>query len=244
MNLTYISVDKPIYLKGYNLNGVVNIANLQGCKLTGLGKYNVSGDITTLLNEVGGVKDLTPYGNGVFGLLFAEYDGIPCVDIVDASKLILSATTLAEFCYYYMFHGCTSLVTPPELPATTLAKHCYGEMFENCTSLTTAPILPATELAANCYGGMFAHCTSLVTAPELPATTLAYWCYNNMFADCKSLNYIKCLATDISADGCTKDWVENVLSPTGTFVKHSDMNDWTTSYDGIPEGWTVEDAEI
>ena len=47
----------------------------------------------------------------------------------------LPVTTLAEYCYYGMFQGCTGLTTAPELPATTLAKACYCNMFNYCSSL-------------------------------------------------------------------------------------------------------------
>ena len=62
-----------------------------------------------------------------------------------------------------------------------------------------------------------------------------------MFKDCTNLNYIKCLATDISATGCTTDWVSGVAA-TGTFVKDPSMSSWTVdSVSGIPTGWTVVD---
>ena len=63
-------------------------------------------------------------------------------------------------------------------------------------------------------------------------------CYYGMFRNCTKINYIKCLATDISAPSCTTSWVSGV-APTGTFVKAASMNDWTTGTSGIPEGWTV-----
>ena len=91
---------------------------------------------------------------------------------------------MGNYCYRYMFHGCTALTTAPELPATTLANYCYQNMFYGCTSLTTAPALPATTLGNGCYSGMFHGCTALTTAPELPATTLASYCYQNMFYGC------------------------------------------------------------
>lgn len=153
---------------------------------------------------------------------------------------ILPATTLAERCYERMFGDCTSLTTAPVLPATTLANECYLMMFHN-TSLTTAPALPATTLAEACYFNMFYDCTSLTTVPSLPATTLVKQCYQNMFCNCSSLNYIKCLATDISAYKCTESWVDGVPS-SGTFVKASSMNNWTTGVNGIPTGWTVQNA--
>ena len=75
-------------------------------------------------------------------------------------------------------------------------------MFSGCTSLTTAPELPINSLAPTCYNYMFAGCTSLTQAPELPATELQSFCYASMFAGCISLNYIKMLATDITAENC------------------------------------------
>ena len=86
-------------------------------------------------------------------------------------------TDVPEWCYSYMFGGCTSLTQAPELPATTLTNKCYFHMFEGCISLTQAPDLPATTLADYCYDNMFYGCTSLTQAPELPATTLASGCY-------------------------------------------------------------------
>jgi hypothetical protein len=164
-----------------------------------------------------------------------------CTGLISAENIILPATTLVDCCYYEMFYGCTNLTTAPALPATTLATKCYDGMFKGCTSLTTAPELPAITLSTDCYMGMFNGCTSLTTAPALPATTLVTNCYNGMFSDCISLNYIKCLATNISATSCTTDWVGRVAS-TGTFVKAASMAGWTTGRDGIPSGWTVQDA--
>ena len=162
-----------------------------------------------------------------------------CSSLVTGPSILL-ATTLAYQCYSGMFNGCTSLTTAPELPATTLATSCYASMFANCGSLTTAPALPATTLIDFCYNQMFLNCTGITQAPELPAATLKYGCYQGMFKGCSSLNYIKCLATSISANSCTTDWV-NGVAPTGTFVKNGSMTDWTIGNNGIPIGWIVED---
>ena len=162
-----------------------------------------------------------------------------CTNLTTAPQL--PTTTLAEGCYNQMFYGCTSLTTAPELPATELAVNCYFCMFGGCTNLTTAPELPATTLTRSCYHRMFDRCTSLTTAPELPATTLAESCYQQMFQNCTSLNSITCLATDISASSCTGYWVENVSS-TGIFKKAENMTSWTNGVNGIPNGWTVQDA--
>ena len=153
----------------------------------------------------------------------------------------LPVNTLADNCYYQMFHYCTSLTTAPELPATTLAQNCYENMFSGCTSLTTAPELPATTLADSCYYGMFSGCTSLTTAPELPATTLTNSCYTVMFSGCSNLNYIKAMFTTKPSIPYTTNWVSGVAS-TGTFVKNSAATWNVTGNHGVPYGWTVQTA--
>lgn len=160
-----------------------------------------------------------------------------CTGLTTAPKL--PATTLAARCYRSLFEGCTGLTTVPLLPATTLAEECYREMFSSCTGLTSVPELPATTLATGCYRSMFNSCLGLTSAPLLPATTLAEVCYYRMFDSCGQLNYVKCLATDMTATGCTTNWLRGVAS-TGTFVKDANTT-WSTGGDGIPSGWTIED---
>ena len=224
--------------------------------------FEIEGNIMSLIYGDDFKNKLTISSTYAFASLFSE-----CVNLVSSENLILPATTLNIMCYADMFNGCASLTTAPALPATTLASNCYASMFKGCTSLTTAPALPATTLAYQCYGQMFWSCTSLTTAPDLPATTLTDSCYRqmfygctslatapalpattlisscyyNMFYGCSSLNYIKCLAIDISASYSTYYWVDGVAA-TGTFVKAAGMTKWRTGKDGIPSGWTVQDA--
>jgi len=157
----------------------------------------------------------------------------------------------AAYAFYKLFQNKTGFTfgAPDDLqhialpvPANGLQDSIYREMFYGCTSMTTPPRLPATTLANNCYRYMFYGCTSLTTAPELPATTLAQYCYERMFYSCTRLNYIKCLATNISAFFGLANWVSGVAS-NGTFVKHPDAT-WPTGVYGIPTGWAIEDAVI
>ena len=201
-------------------------------------RYEAQGNTMSLLygENFSGQTSLSGKDYALYGLFIAN------TNVTSAENLVLPATTLTDYCYQYMFQGCSSLTTAPSvLPATTSAGSCYNSMFNGCTSLTTAPELPATTLANGCYSNMFYGCSSLTTAPELPATTLKYGCYQNMFRNCSSLNYIKCLATDISANNCTSNWVNGVAS-SGTFVKDASMTGWTSGVNGIPNGWTVVDA--
>ena len=149
------------------------------------------------------------------------------------------ATTLADFCYRYMFNGCTSLTKAPELPATILAGTCYEYMFSGCTSLTQAPALPATTLANYCYRYMFNGCTSLTKAPALPATTLADFCYECMFKGCTSLKISTTQSSEyptawrIPSSGTISstftNWNYDMLTGTGgTFTSNPSIN--TTYY--------------
>lgn len=220
------------------------------------GRFEVEGNAMTLRDGTTGGTVLSDYQfrnlfNGATGLTSAENLVLPATTLVQwcyygmfqgCSSLTtapaLPATTSAFYCYSYMFGACTSLTTAPALPATALVEGCYYGMFDSCTSLTTAPALPATALTEYCYQQMFRDCTSLTTAPALSATTLVRYCYRYMFQNCTSLNSITCLATNISAVSCTKNWL-NGVSSTGTFTKAASMNDWSSGISGIPTGWSV-----
>ena len=169
---------------------------------------------------------------------YAMFSG-GCSSLSSAPE-VLPATTVYESSYQNMFWSCTSLTTAPALPATTLAKDCYRYMFWGCTNLESVPELPATTLAEGCYYNMFGSCSAIESAPELPAATLADSCYFAMFESSPNLQYVKCLATNITASGCVNYWLSGVAGQ-GTFIKASDVQ-WPTGASGIPEGWTVEDA--
>jgi hypothetical protein len=161
---TPITINKRTYFKDFN-NTENNYLSLKGL-------CNVGGNIETLLGEM---KDYYAYK------LFVNSD------IIDASNLILPATTLSKYAYRAMFYGNKYLIKTPTLPATNLDRYCYYGMFQGCTSLVSAPSLPATSLRGECYAEMFKGCTSLVNAPSLPATWVAQYSYYGMFEDCSSL---------------------------------------------------------
>ena len=163
-----------------------------------------------------------------------------CTSLTAAPEL--PATTLEDSCYISMFNGCSNLDVAPELPATILADGCYTSMFEGCTSLTKAPELPATILTDGCYAYMFKNCANLTSAPVLHADSLTMDCYKQIFWGCSRLDYIKCLATDISATYSTTQWVNNVAA-SGKFVMDKNMGDWTRGVNGIPANWTIDSIQ-
>ena len=217
-----------------NCNYLINASNLI-LPATTLTKY-CYGEMFAECTNLTSAPELpaTTLARSCYEDMFSE-----CTNLTSAPKL--PATTLADYCYAGMFYQCTNLTSAPELPATTLAEHCYSGMFHGCTGLTTAPELPATTLQSLCYNGIFYNCTNLTTAPELPATTLAYSCYWQMFRGCTRLNYIKAMFTTTPSDSYTWNWVDGV-SATGTFVKNSAAQWDVSGVNGIPEGWTVQNA--
>ena len=224
------------------------------------GKIAASGDVTSLINGVGGDVDLTGK-NYCFCRIFYNCTALTQAPNLPSTKISnycyahmfegctsltgapnLPAMTIADYCYYYTFYNCSALTTVPTvLPATTLAKSCYANMFYSCISLTNAPALPATELSISCYSNMFNGCSSLTTAPELLAITLAKSCYVYMFAGCTNLNYIKAMFTTTPGISYTDSWVQGV-SQTGTFIKNSAASWNVTGNSGIPSDWTVQTA--
>ena len=131
-----------------------------------------------------------------------------------------SATALeAKNAFYGLFAGAEKLVNNAErllvLPATTLTEGCYQDMFNGCKGIEKAPELPAPKLEKNCY--------------------------QEMFYDCAKLNHVKCLASDITAEGSTKDWLGKAgTEATGEKVLESVVDMTKNSDDGVPTSWTTQ----
>jgi hypothetical protein len=180
-------------------------------QFSSIGNFNLSGNIMSLLygDEFQDKTAFSSESEYNFTDLFSSV-----VKLVSVKNLVLPATILTNSCYFYIFLGCTSLTTAPELPATTLAVGCYASMFQNCSSLTTVPELLSTTLAQYCYYGMFSGCTSLTVAPELPATTLTNNCYAAMFGGCTSLTQAPELPATTLANSCYQQMFQGCTSLT------------------------------
>ena len=166
-------------------------------------KWVLTGSDIKCIGNIENLLDYATVASGAHSTManycyYAMFQG--CTSLTQAPAL--PATTLVKNCYSSMFNGCTSLIQAPALPATTLANYCYNQMFNGCTSLTQAPALPATTLAEYCYYGMFNGCTGLTQAPALPATTLANSCYSSMFQGCTSLTQAPALPATTLASSC------------------------------------------
>ena len=105
-------------------------------------------------------------------------------------------------------------------------------------------VLPATTLGEGCYRDMFRNCNNLTKAPDLPALKLCNWCYLDMFHGCDQLGSLTCLATDISADLCVLDWLDDAGASvdTKTFYKNPSVSEDVWHTGKVPLTWDIEDA--
>ena len=179
--------------------------------------FNLRGNIASMVDE-DNYQNLTVFEN-----LSRVRNLFQGTNVVDASKLILPFTVFKKnTTYAYLFAGCKKLISAPEIPAA---------IFQDAGAQTDS-----------IYSNMFQNCISLTRAPKLPTRTLCPYCYYNMFNGCTNLNYVECLADTTTGYSALNNWL-NGVSSTGTFVKHPDSV-WSSGASGIPEGWTIIDAEI
>ena len=96
---------------------------------------------------------------------------INCTTIKSVSSGFLPATTLADYCYYEMFYGCTGLTTAPALPATTLTYGCYSEMFYGCSKLNYIKAMFTTTPSYSYTGSWVQGVASVGTFVKNPEAT-------------------------------------------------------------------------
>lgn len=61
-----------------------------------------------------------------------------------------------------------------------------------------------------------------------------------MFAGCSKLNHVACLATDISAEGSTKDWLAKAGTEATSAPVLETLVPMPPGSDGLPETWTAK----
>ena len=232
-NTLTIPIGGKVYLR--NNSGVFNYYGTDGyyyvTSIKTTMKCNVGGNLNTLLNYNEEILDISDK-RSCFRRLFIG------AKIVDASKLVMPATTLSQYCYAEFFSGNSSLIAPPELPAVNLADSCYYKFFYECSSLTASPSLPATTLAKGCYESMYERCYKLTTGPILPASTLVPNSYKWMFNSCWKLSSVTIYA-NTNADNALYNWLNGVPS-SGTLYNYGVLPLPQKTPSGVPNGWKEE----
>ena len=127
------------------------------------GSVAANGDVTALLNGVGGDATLA---EGCYGAMFSGCTGLTAAPV-------LSATTLANNCYGAMFSGCTGIVSHDVATLNNSQNTFYNN--SSCASLTIHAATPPT-IASNTISGLKADCTIYVPAASVDAYKAAqYW---------------------------------------------------------------------
>ena len=146
-----------------------------------------------------------------------------------------------DYAFFGLFYGCTKLIYADELilPTKLDFTHCFYRLFRNCSNLLTSPNLFEIDASPrNTFHEMFYSCSKLISEILINSTKPGIQSCQTMLYDCRQLNYIKMLATDISANNCLLNWVQGV-SATGIFVKNINATWTTTGNSGVPTNWTV-----
>lgn len=105
-------------------------------------RFNVSGNILSLLYD----DDFASHSGTTtlaysFGSLFRN-----CVNLIDASALILPTGYLGVAALLGLFRDCTSLVHGAPLYAPNIHDSCCYWMYYGCTSMTEMPAIAATSM--------------------------------------------------------------------------------------------------
>lgn len=134
-------------------------------------------------------------------------------NLIDASNLILPATTITGGCYRDIMAYCSNLkYSFKELPAETIGNYSYREMFYTCTSLLTAP-----EFKMKSFGRL---------------GSVIYAFYNT------KVTSIKIATTEIPTSGAIfTEWLTG--TPAGVLYKPKDAT-YDDSLLKLPSTWTVE----
>lgn len=143
--------------------------------ITGGTNVRLSGDITTLINAVGG---LNAVGDYCFSNMFTDQDSITEANIT-LPKI------MGRFAARQMFRGCHGLRIPPKIDTIDMGTSCFMECFQYARALIEMPDLPAKVLTKECYQEMFLSCEKIQKVKPLNFGTC--WCARGMFMDVPDL---------------------------------------------------------
>lgn len=190
----------------YNLFNIVEFGEISG-NTNNYAMYNIGGNFHSLIYNWN-AKVVNLHNAYAFRMFFMRNR------IIDASELVLPATTLTKYCYDEMFKQNYELKQPPKiLPALTLAEYCYHEMFEYCYEIENSPILPALYGVKNCY--------------------------ENMFTYCQKIKKITCLLRNQTTVDCTRDWVRYDQRECGSLYIYPGAHWGNDSDSDVPRNWFI-----
>ena len=213
-------------------------------RFNGSKNFKVYGNAMSLLNGDDFINNSEFTTGSSFNLCGLFYR---TTTIIDASNLILPATTLYESSYNGTFRECSNLVNGPKLlPALDVPKDGYSSMFEACTKLVEGPEILATSVSGDaalknmfCMNRNSKVTAAMTKSPILRITNPSSYgnVYQQLFCGNGNITEVTILAegTNLSFT----NWLNNVSS-TGV-IKTLSGTTFTSGNYGVPSGWTTED---
>ena len=243
---TLANVGDKLLLQG--VNNTLGTNYNAGHYFRATGDYEISGEISALVNGTGSVEIGSGDSRGfTFAMLFSGD-----THLISAENLKISSESLPRSCFNSVFRGCTSLIkAPATLPSTILGAECYSSMFESCTALAYPPTeLNFTTISSygNSYNRMFTMSRNSKVSAAMTYTPKMFGDWGSvapatrnmqMFAGNGSLQTIYCYWTNSTGTfGNIADWVTNTDDTNVTFYKRSTQS-FASGVNGIKDGWTV-----
>ena len=235
-----ISTGQKIIFKGTNGNFATAWDNYN--YFTANKQFKVYGNIMSLLNgdDFKENSEFNGHTNHCAGLFRSTY-------LVDASNLILPATTLYESSYNGMFRGCYNLAYGPKLlPALDVPHDGYSSMFEGCIKLVEGPKIDAITVSGDgammrmfCMSRNSKVTAAMTKSPILRIKNPSSYAniYQQLFYGNGNITEVTILAegTNLSFD----NWLGYTNS--GGVIKKLSTTTLVSGYNGIPNGWTAVD---
>lgn len=225
---TTISLSTGEQVKFYGSNAYWSKDRSKWTRFTSTGKFNVSGNVMTLLASGGTASVSQRY---CFRRLFAE------TYVVDASELTLPSTQYHHM-FYGMFQQCPYLQKLPVMPTPT-HQYVYGYFCNQCPSLQSATLSTGVYNQSYSFQGMFQDCSGL-TAVTIPAETITNsYALSLLFQRCKSLNTIIFSNMTTLTVNLRSDWFDGALDTIGIAYVPANRT-YADKMLSLPSGWSVQ----
>lgn len=226
---TTISLSAGEQVKFYGSNASWSTDRAKWTKFTSTGKFNISGNVMTLLASGGTASVSQRY---CFRRLFAE------TDVVDASELTLPSTQ-PDYMFYGMMQQCPYLQKLPVMPTPTHT-YVYGYFCNKCPSLQSATLPTGTYNKYYAFQGMFQDCSGL-TAVTIPAEAITNASVVALlFQRCTSLQTIIFSNMTKLSTNLASDWFDGATETIGTAYVPASRT-YEDSRLKLPSGWSVQD---
>ena len=113
-----------------------------------------------------------------------------------------------QYCYAYMFYGCSNILEPAELVSRFVDSYCYLATYQNCIKLTKGVDFSSCLIASNaeyCFSNMFYGCSNLEEVKSFGRKSGVSIFYQT-YGYCYSIKTIPDIIVPNDGEGAYKPW--------------------------------------